>query len=213
VNREPNFDELIGAEASGAERERLLHAHELLLQAGPPPELPPSLRKAPSFGGGRVFRLQQRRGVKRRALVLIAAAVSVGAVFAAGYGVADNRGGHGTATPLPATILALKGTAVAPKGARATLEVWHSRDGNWPMTLSVVGLAKLPRHTYYEVYLVRNGRPWGLCGTFRVAGSSRPLILTLNAPYSLQKGDSWIVTRPGAGGSEPGRTVLRPVSV
>jgi len=35
LTREPNFDELIGAEVTGAEREQLQHAHELLLQAGP----------------------------------------------------------------------------------------------------------------------------------------------------------------------------------
>jgi hypothetical protein len=79
------------------------------------------------------------------------------------------------------------------------------------MTLSVVGLPKLPAHTYYEVYLVRDGKPWGSCGTFRVDGSSR-LSLTLNAPYSLEKGDSWVVTRPGPAGEEPGKTVLRPIT-
>src|SRR5947207_753497 len=47
LTHEPNFDELIGTEATGAERERLHHAHDLLVQAGPPPELPPSLQKAP----------------------------------------------------------------------------------------------------------------------------------------------------------------------
>jgi hypothetical protein len=37
--------------------------------------------------------------------------------------------------------------------------------------------------------------------------------VTLTAPYSLRKGDSWIVTRPGAGGAEPGKTVLKPSSI
>jgi hypothetical protein len=36
--------------------------------------------------------------------------------------------------------------------------------------------------------------------------------VSLNSPYTLRKGDSWIVTRPGAGGVEPGTTVLRPVT-
>ncbi len=205
MTREPNFDELVGTEPSGAERERLRHAHELLLRAGPPPELTPQLRKAPSFD---VVRVQQRRAAKRRAMLLLAAAVSVAIVFAAGYAVADHRGGSPGATP-PKT-LSLEGTPAAP-GARATLEVWHARDGNWPMTLSVVGLPSLPRHTYYEVYLVRDGRPWGACGTFVVSKPSQPLTLTLNAPYSLEPGDSWVVTRATPAG-EPGRTVLKPVS-
>ena len=78
MTREPNFDDLIGAEVTDAEREQLRRTHELLLEAGPPPELPPSLQKAPNFG---VFSLRQRRVVKRRALVLLAA-VSCAAGFA-----------------------------------------------------------------------------------------------------------------------------------
>jgi hypothetical protein len=206
LTHEPSFDELIGTEATGAERERLHHAHELLVQAGPPPELPPSLENAPNFG---VFSLHQRRLVKRRALVLLAAALSVAVVFFAGYAV---RGGGSSSAkaPNPVKSLRLKGTPALPK-AQATLEVWKARNGNWPMTLSVVGLPKLANHGYYEVYLVRNGHPWGLCGTFRGAGPSTALTVTLNAPYSLHKGDSWVVTRPSASGGEPGQTVLSPV--
>jgi len=203
LTREPRFDELIGAETSDAERERLLRAHELLLQAGPPPELPPQLRKAPGFG---VKRLAQRRVVKRRAMVLLAATLSVAAVFAAGYAVAEHRGGS-----THAALLSLKGTKAAPK-ASATLEVWQARGGNWPMTLSVVGLGKLPPHTYYEVYLVRNGRPWGQCGAFRITNPSQAVTLSFTAPYKLRQGDTWVVTRPGPGGSGPGKTVLRPVA-
>jgi hypothetical protein len=206
LTHEPNFDELIGTEATGAERELLHRAHELLVQAGPPPELPPSLRKAPNFG---VFSLHQRRVVKRRALILLAATLSVAVVFFAGYAV--RGGGSSAKAPNPVVDLRLKGTSALPK-AQATLEVWKARDGNWPMTLSVVGLPKLANHGYYEVYLVRNGHPWGLCGTFRGADSSTALTVTLNAPYSLHQGDSWVVTRPTASGSEPGQTVLSPVA-
>lgn len=208
MNREPNFDELIGAETGGADRERLRDVHELLVQAGPPPELTPRLETAPGFG---VARLQPRRVVKRRGLLLLAATLSIaGVFFAAGLTVANHHGGGSTSADKAARLLALKGTSQAPH-ARATLAVWHSRAGNWPMTLSVVGLPKLPAHTYYEVYLVRDGKPWGSCGTFRVNGPSR-LSLTLNAPYSLEKGDSWVVTRPGPAGEEPGKTVLRPIT-
>lgn len=207
MSRKPNFDELVGAELEDAERERLRGAHELLLQAGPPPELPPQLWKAPEFG---VVSLKRRVAKKRPVLLLLAAALSTVAIFAAGYAVANQRGGSGKAA-VPARLLALRGTSIAPH-ARATLEVWHSRAGNWPMTLSVVGLPKLPARKYYYVYLVRDGRPWGSCGSFRVRGSGA-VTLTLNAPYPLQKGDSWVVTRAGANGSEPGKTVLSPVSV
>jgi hypothetical protein len=208
VNREPSFEELVGAETSGEERERLQHVHELLLEAGPPPELTPKLRKAPGSDSGVVH--FQRRSVKRRALLGLAAAVSIAAVFAAGYGVANSRhGGSGTAGVVQ--VVQLKGDASLPK-AKATLEVWKPQAGNWPMTLNVTGLPKLPKHVYYEVYLVRNGMPWAPCGAFKVASASQALTLTLNAPYKLRKGDTWVVTRPAAHGTDPGKTVLHPVS-
>jgi hypothetical protein len=208
VSREPRFDELVDAETTGEERERLRHVHELLLEAGPPPELTPKLRTAPGSGSGVVH--FQRRSVKRRGLLLLAAAVSIAAVFAAGYGVANSRHGGTTATGVAKTV-ELKGTAAVPN-AQATLEVWKPQAGNWPMTLSVTGLPKLPQHVYYEVYLVRNGKPWAPCGAFKVASPSQTLTLTLNAPYKLRQGDTWVVTRPAARGHDPGKTVLRPVT-
>ena len=207
MNGEPSFEELVGAEATGEERERLRHVHELLLEVGPPPELTPKLRKAPGSSG--VIRLQRQRVVKRRGLLILAAAVSIAAVFAAGYSVANSRQG-GSAAEVAKT-LELTGTRLAPN-AQATLEVWKPRAGNWPMALSVTGLAKLPPHFYYYVYLVRDGKPWAPCGAFRVASTSQTLTVTLNAPYKLRKGDTWVVTRPAAHGIEPGKTVLRPVS-
>jgi hypothetical protein len=198
------LDELIGADTSGAVRERLQRAHDMLLEAGPPPELSPKLEEGPTLG----MTLSKRRAVKRRAMLLLAATLAVVGVFLAGYAVA-NRGGGGT--PASAT-LALKGTKEAPN-AQATLEVWQSQAGNWPMTLTTVGLPQLPEHSYYEVYLVRDGKPWGACGAFRVGeNSQQPVTVTLTAPYTLEKGDSWIVTRPAAGGTDPGKTVLHPVT-
>lgn len=211
MNREPDFNDLVGTETTGAQRERLLQAHELLLQAGPPAELPPQLLKPPSM---EVPRLEQRRKTKRRVLLLLAATLTVVAVFFAGYAVSNQRRGSAPKSSSTAKVIPLKGTALAPR-ARGTLEVWHSPDGNLPMRLNVVGLRKLPPHSYYDVYLVRDGQlePWGLCGSFVVGGSSsRVLTLKFNAPYGHEKGDSWVVTRPGPAGAEPGKTVLRPVS-
>ena len=205
MNREPTLDDLIGADMSGEERERLRQVHGMLLEAGPPPELSPKLEEGPTLG----MTLQRKRAMKRRAMLLLAATLAVVGVFLGGYAVA-NRGGSG---PTPVLSQALKGTALAPQ-AQGTLEVWDLRDGNWPMTLSVVGLKQLAPHRYYEVYLLRHGKPWGSCGTFRVEGPSTGVVtVTLTAPYTLKKGDSWVVTEPGAGGTEPGKTVLRPAPV
>jgi hypothetical protein len=202
VSREPTLDELIGGEGSSDERQQLQKVHEQLLQAGPPPELTEKLESGPTLG----MTLGERRRIKRRAMLLIAAALATVLVFLAGYAVA-NRGGK---VKHAVISQALAGTSLVPQ-AQGALQVWDSKDGaNWPMTLTVVGL---PAQSSYEVYLVRNGKPWGLCGTFRVGTSpANPVTVTLTAPYSLEQGDKWVVTRPGKGGAEPGQTVLQPTT-
>ena len=205
MNRNPNLDELVGAETTGAERERLQHVHDLLLEAGPPPELSPELEAGPKL---KMTVGKRRRVVKQRALLLLAAALALSLIFLGGYAVGDHRGSTKSAT---AVSLELTGTSAVPNNAQASLEVWHRRAGNWPMTLTAVGLPKLAPHYYYEVYLIRDGKLSGSCGTFRVTNPKLPIRVTLNSPYTLEKGDSWIVTRPGPGGVEPGKTVLRPV--
>lgn len=205
MNREPGLDELIGAEETGAERQRLQHVHELLLQAGPPPELTPELEAGPTLA--LTLGRSRRRPVKRRALVLLAATLVLALVFFGGYAVGNGGGGNGLSSS-NATFIPLKGTKAAPN-ARASLEVWRPRNGNWPMKLTVVGLRKLPLPRYYEVYVIRDGQILGSCGTFRVEGP-QGVQVHLNAPYPLKHGDTWVVTRQGAGGAEPGTTVLRP---
>jgi hypothetical protein len=211
VNRDPNLDELIGADPRGAERERLQDVHELLLEAGPPPELSDNLEAGPTLA---LTLSKPRRAARPRALLLLAAALAIFVVFFAGYGLGNHRSGKTTSTRVLAQ--ALKGTSLAPQ-AEGTLQVWSSNDGsNFPMTLSVVGLPKLPPQNYYEVYLFRDGKiqTWGTCGSFRVGDSNSAggLMVTLTSPYPLEKGDSWVVTRPGRGGVEPGQMVLRPVT-
>jgi hypothetical protein len=211
VNREPNLNDLIGTDVTGAERQRLQHVHELLLEAGPPPEISAELEAGPTLG----MTLSRKRR-KPRAMLLLAAALALGLVFFAGYSVRSNKNGNGSGHKQQVMAVALEGTPLAPD-AQGTIQVWDAPDnnGNWPMTLRAVGLPKLPPHNYYEVYLLRNGKPWGSCGTFRVGGtgsSDQEVTVTLTAPYSLHKGDKWVVTRAAAGGAEPGRTVLRPVT-
>jgi hypothetical protein len=209
VSREPTLNELIGDEATGAERQQLQRMHEMLLEAGPPPEISAELEKGPTLG----MTLSRKPRRRPRAMILLAAALLVGLVFFAGYSVRSNKSATGVSKPKIA--VALTGTKLAP-AAQGTIQVWNAPDdnGNWPMTLRAVGLPKLQPHTFYEVYLVRNGKPWGSCGTFRVGGTGSAnqwVTVTLTAPYTLHKGDTWVVTRPGAGGDDPGPTVLRPV--
>jgi hypothetical protein len=154
--------------------------------------------------------------LKRRALLILAAAVlSVAAVFVSGYAVGVHRGGSAPGNAVVRTLV-LRGTSVAPH-ARARLEIGPARDANWPITLSVIGLPKSPPHTYYEVDLARDGKPWKSCGTFRAPSASHAVTLTLNAPFALRKGDTWVVTRQSGRqggvtvGREGGVTALRQV--
>ncbi len=208
MTREPTLDDLIGNDTTGAERQRLQRVHEQLLEAGPPPELTPKLEAGPTLAmtSGK----RERTRTRPRALLLLAAALAVFVVFFAGYGFGNHKSGKST-NPSVMSV-ALTGTHFAPH-AQGALRVWSSRDGsNWPMTLSVAGLTKLPPRNYYEVYLYRDGKILGSCGSFNVASSSvSETTVTLTSPYPLRRSDSWVVTQPGPGGAEPGQIVLRPV--
>lgn len=202
MTRIPDFDELVGHDLDPGERERLRAAHEALLTAGPPPELPASLEAGPTIGMTMGTRVRRRR---RGVLLLAAALVALGLVFTSGYAV-GNRSGEAKAV----ATLALAGTNAAPS-ALASLRIEPvDAAGNWPMELSATGLPKLPAHAYYEVFLVRDGQIYAPCGTFVTAGAAAGTSVRLNAPYGLHKGDSWLVTEQLPGGPEPGAVVLRP---
>lgn len=209
MSRVPDFDELVGTEPAGGERERLRRAHELLLAAGPPPELSPELEAGPTLA---MTLSQRRRRLGRRRLALLAAAVAaVAAVFLAGY-VAGNGGGGATGAQVVQTIQ-LHGTSAAPAALGSLRVEAEDAGGNWPMTLSVTGLPQLPQGGYYAVYLVRNGTPWRPCGWFRIGKTADTgVTVRLSVPYAVDQGDSWVVTEQPAGTTGPGRTVMRPVT-
>ncbi len=197
-----DFDELIGADVAGEERERLLDVHSLLVQAGPPPELPLALQSVPHPGRVAVL---PGKSVPRRFALLAAAILVLGVTFAAGVAI---RGGNPSSAAATEQI-ALKGTAAA-LHASATLALLPAdKAGNWPMTLQATGLKP---GAIYDVYLVRNGKPWGSCGAFLVNGSGAASGVPLNAPYRLERGDTWIVTRETPTGGR-GVTVLKPAPV
>ena len=203
----PNFDELVGRDLPAAERERLLRVHELLLQADPPPELAPEIEAGPTLAMT-LARQKREHHVRRRVALIAAVAAAIAVVFLGGY-VIGNRGAGGDA---PAKTMSLQGTAAAP-GALASLRIDHAdAAGNWPMELAVTGLPKLPGGEYYVVYLVRGGKPWAPCGTFVVAGSSHGTSVRLNAPYELEKGDTWWVMKQMPDASAPGAVVLKPAA-
>jgi hypothetical protein len=186
MSRPPDFDELLGGEdLSPDERARLRRAHDLLVQAGPPAELPPALAEPPPTSA--TVRFLPRR--RRIATLLVAAALLLVA-FGGGYLLAHH--GRASASAVAFTVK-MHGTTRAPT-AVASLQVLEADSaGNWPMRMRVRGLKQLPKGGYYELYLTRDGKLGPQCGTFRVHGGTTEV--PLNAPYVLKRFNGWVVTR------------------
>lgn len=188
-DRPPDFDELVGSDLEPAEHDRLRRVHELLVEAGPPPELPATLAAPPTPGSvpDSVHRLRPRRG----ALIAIAAAFGVVA-FAIGFLAGSRDSDYGTSH-----VVAMSGTGAA-AGAHATIEVFEAdAAGNWPMELSVEGLPPATGGGLYELWLTNAARPIALCGSF-LADADGSTVVPMNAPWRLDKFDGWVVVEKGS---------------
>ena len=179
----PDFDELVGTDLAPDERARLRRVHDLLVAAGPPPELPSRLATPPV------------RALRRRRLGLVALAATLAlASFGAGWML---RGGEDFDVR---RAVPMHSTADAP-GAAATIELgFADEDGNWPMLVTVTGLEPLPDGGYYELLLTRDGEPVAVCGSFKVKTDGATKV-RLGASYDLSRFDGWVV-RPYVHGRE-----------
>jgi hypothetical protein len=190
-----DFDELLGADLPPGERDRLRRTHELLVAAGPPPELPPALRVPPGAPPPAEVRILPGGYPRRRLAAAVVLAATIGlAAFGAGYLIAEGR------DPEPAFatdfVLPMRGTESAPD-ARASLEVGlRDEAGNWPMRMTIRNLRELPNRGRYELFLTKDGRLAASCGVFTVEGEKT--VVFLNAPYRLRQYDSWVITREGS---------------
>ena len=183
-----DLNELIG-DMSPDERERLQRVHDLLLEAGPPPELPPSLVEPPVPAEQPRLRDEYSWLPGRRSGRVLTVAVACAAVaLAIGYVI-----GHRGANFQTDFSKAMHGTKASPK-ATAVLDVGHlDAAGNWPLQLTVTGLRQLPKGGYYELWLTKAGKEGASCGTFRV--QSGQTTVRLNAPYNFRSYNGWIVVR------------------
>jgi hypothetical protein len=181
TNLPPDFDELVGDDVEGAQRDRLRRVHDLLVAAGPPPE--PSARTAPETGVVVPFRRRRRRGV----LLGLAAALAVAAIFTLGLVVATGD------DPSAERVVAMTG----PSGASASLEIFELDDaGNWPMLIDVQGLP--PREgKLFELWLTADGVPTAFCGSFLTDDEGRAVV-PLNAPWRIDDFDGWVVVEAGS---------------
>ena len=179
--RDPDFDELIGGDLEPAERDRLRRVHELLVAAGPPPELPPELEASTDVERTVV---PLHRPSRRR---LVLAAVLAAAVAAAAFGAGFFLGDRAEPAAAPQYVVQMTGDQ-----GRASLAVFPADDaGNWPMEMTVHGLDD----GRYQLWLTKGGELAALCGSF-LAGDDR-VVVALSAPYKLKSYDAWVVTRAG----------------
>jgi Anti-sigma-K factor rskA, C-terminal len=187
----PDFRDLVGDDLTPEESERLRRVHDLLVAAGPPPELPPQLQKPVD--------LEKRDNVsflprRRTGLLLgIAAAIALTA-FLGGF-ISGQR--HGAPFEEVAS-LPMHGTTAA-SNASAVIRVGKEDSaGNWPLKIDVKNLPALPKGQYYEMFLSRGSNTRAAsCGTFRTSGDTKGL--RLNAPYVLRGVTGWVVTRERPG--------------
>ena len=193
----PEFDELVGNDLPAEDRARLERVHELLIEAGPPPELPSSLAEVPHRQAPEPTWLPRRRV---GAMLGLAAAIALVA-FLGGYLAGFHRADNFESTRL----VSMQGTGAAPV-ASGTIKLGRTDDvGNVPMRVTVRGLPSLPGRDYYQLFLSTHGKLI-LCGNFNVESGSTTVEFTV--PYSLRPDDKWVVARWKPGQREPGPALL-----
>jgi hypothetical protein len=180
----PDFDELVGGgDLDDAERARLRRVHDLLVAAGPPPELSPKLTSAPPEPRARVIPFPRQRW---RTFALTAAAALLVAFFA-GWAVGAHRNGDTVRR-----TIAMAGA----HGALASLDVLEPDNaGNWGMKMTVKGLPVLPGGRTYTLWLTKHGRLESACGTFIVRPGETTV--RMSAPYHLREYTGWVVVVSG----------------
>ncbi|HKH30606.1 MAG TPA: hypothetical protein VKA45_06085 [Gaiellaceae bacterium] len=182
----PDLRDLVGDDVPADELARLGRVHELLVRAGPPPELPSELAEAPE-PAGTVALLPKRHW---RPLAALAAALAV-AAFGVGWLAASSSDSSSESFPSIDFNVPMAGTAAAPQTVASIAVAERDEAGNWPLKMTIRGL---PPNGSYELWLTKNGKLAALCGPFRTDGDS---VAYLNAPYRLRQYDGWVVTRAG----------------
>ncbi len=182
----PDFRELVGDEGTPEELAMLRRAHDLLVAAGPPPELSPYLAEPPRSIGRSSLLPRRRRG----ALFVLAAGI-VAAAFGAGFLIGD----RGSSEFPSSRSVPMDGVGQL-AAARATLAIGeHDAGGNYPLRMTVRGLPEPPRGGWYELLLSKHGRPTLSCGSFSVGGKA--VTVRLSVPYDLSDFpklfDGWVV--------------------
>jgi hypothetical protein len=158
VSKPPEFRDLVGDDLSPQEQARLERVHDMLIAAGPPPELPPELQEVPSERPVATPIVLPRRRVG--AAIALAATIALVA-FLGGFIAGHSGAGDSFQSVRDVTLGNGQAKAVvrfAPKDA----------NGNTTMDVKVTNLRPLPRRDYYVLLMTKNGKPVVECGTFNL---------------------------------------------
>jgi hypothetical protein len=194
VTRPPDLRDLIGDEAGPDER--LARVHELLVDAGPPPD---SVPRSPHVGG-QALRVRPRR---RRWTELALAAALAAVTLAVGF-VAGSRGDDFE----PVATIAMHGVSPVADASAELAVSEPDESGNIALEMYVERLPQLPQGGWYELFLSKNGVIGASCGTFVTAGDETTVRLGVgyDLPGWREAGryDGWVVTahvpgKPGSG--------------
>jgi hypothetical protein len=186
VSRHPDFQDLVGNDLEPAERQRLERVHDMLIAAGPPPELPQELAEPPR-PESKVAELTRRR---LRTVLLLAATIVL-AAFAAGYLLGARDDGSSTSS-FPTVKTAVLGKSADRLAVVRIGQV--DENGNRPMIVSVDGLDRLGEGDYYTLFMTRNGKPIVTCGTFNVSENGVTTV-RLSVAYDLERFDGLMLAR------------------
>ena len=158
MSKPPEFRDLVGDDLSPEEGARLERVHDMLIAAGPPPELPPELQEVPSERPVATPIVLPRRRVG--AAIALAATIALVA-FLGGFIAGHSGAGDSFQSVRNVTLGNGQAKAVvrfAPKDA----------NGNTTMDVKVENLRPLPRRDYYVLLMTKNGKPVVECGTFNI---------------------------------------------
>jgi hypothetical protein len=184
VSKPPEFRDLVGGDLSPEERARLERVHEMLIAAGPPPELPPELQAVPSERpAAEPIALPRRRVGAALALAATIALIA----FLGGYIAGHSGAGQSFQSVRNVTLGSRDASAVvrfAPKDA----------NGNTTMDVKVKGLRPLPEDDYYVLFMTKNGKPVVECGTFNIRHSG-PTSLKFTVAYDPKDFDGLQLAR------------------
>jgi hypothetical protein len=184
------------------EEARLRRAHALLVEAGPPPDLPPALETPPTQPADAEIIQFPLLPKRRWALAAIAAATLALLTFIGGYFYGNSK--SKPATFSTSRVVAMHGTGQADAVLKISVP---DAVGNWPMEMTVEHLPQQhSRSAYYELWLTKDGKAIAPCGTFRVHG--RKTTVRFTVPYDLKHYDGWIVTTQPHDETPPGPVVL-----